>query len=66
MVPDELGGRVMSLNVLLIGGTTPIGGFLIGGMSNSLGVPVALVTCAIFYERTSAFKQTGPLSANPE
>jgi MFS family permease len=65
MVPDELRGRVMSLNVLLIGGSTPIGGVLIGAMSNTLGVSVALVTCAvlclagvigaIIYERTPAF-----------
>jgi MFS family permease len=47
IVPDNLRGRVMSLAVLLVGGTTPIGGFLIGFMSDRLGVPAALVTCSI-------------------
>jgi MFS family permease len=45
-VPDALRGRVMSLNVLLFMGSTPIGGFLIGVLSNLLGVPAALFTCA--------------------
>lgn len=45
-VPDSLRGRIMSLNVLLIMGSTPIGAFLIGVMSNALGVPAALLTCA--------------------
>ncbi len=44
--PDELRGRVMSLNVLLVLGSTPIGAFLIGLMSDHLGVPAALMTCA--------------------
>jgi MFS family permease len=45
-VPDELRGRVMSLNVLLIMGSTPVGAFLIGLMSEHLGVPIAILTCA--------------------
>ena len=44
--PDELRGRVMSLNVLLVMGSTPIGAFLIGLMSDHLGVPAAIITCA--------------------
>lgn len=44
--PDELRGRVMSLSVLLIAGTTPIGGFLIGALSAQLGVQAALLFCA--------------------
>ena len=44
--PDHLRGRVMSLNVLLIMGSTPIGAFLIGLLSQSLGVPAAILTCA--------------------
>ncbi|MEO8392599.1 MAG: MFS transporter [Chloroflexota bacterium] len=45
--PDELRGRVMSLNVLLVMGSTPIGAFLIGLMSDHLGVPAAIFTCAM-------------------
>ncbi len=46
-VPDALRGRVMSLNVLLFMGSTPIGGFMVGALSDALSVPVALMTCAI-------------------
>ncbi|MBI1259923.1 MAG: MFS transporter [Chloroflexi bacterium] len=45
--PDELRGRVMSINVLLILGSTPVGAFLIGLMSDHLGVPAAVMTCAM-------------------
>jgi MFS family permease len=45
--PDELRGRVISLYVLLVGGTTPIGGFLTGAVSDRFGVPLALVMCAV-------------------
>ena len=44
--PDALRGRVMSLNVLLVIGSTPIGALLIGLLSDHLGVQVAIVTCA--------------------
>ena len=64
-VPDELRGRVMSVNVLLVMGSTPIGNFLIGTMSDKLGVSVALLTCAIlclvgvigavYYQRTPGY-----------
>lgn len=36
--PGELRGRVMSLYFLLFAGTTPIGGFLVGFLSERLGV----------------------------
>lgn len=45
-VPDELRGRVMSLFILLLAGTTPIGGLLIGTLSDRFGVSVALAVCA--------------------
>ncbi|HVU09935.1 MAG TPA: MFS transporter [Phototrophicaceae bacterium] len=45
--PDELRGRVMSLHVLLILGSTPIGALVIGALSDTLGVAVALFVCAI-------------------
>ncbi|MCC7447662.1 MAG: MFS transporter [Anaerolineae bacterium] len=39
IVPDHLRGRVMSLNVLLFMGSTPIGGFLIGLLSDHQAYP---------------------------
>ncbi len=45
--PDNLRGRVMSLNVLLVMGSTPVGAFLIGLLSEHLGVPIVLIICAI-------------------
>jgi MFS family permease len=40
--PDHLRGRVMSLYMLLIAGSTPIGGFLTGLMAEHLGVSTAI------------------------
>lgn len=45
-VPDELRGRVMSLYMLLFAGSTPIGGLLIGSVSDLMGVSAALLICA--------------------
>jgi MFS family permease len=47
--PDALRGRIMSLMVLLFIGSTPVGGFLVGTLSepNVLGVRGALLICAI-------------------
>ena len=45
-VPDELRGRVMSLYILLFAGSTPIGGFLIGSLSDVIGVSWTLMVCA--------------------
>jgi MFS family permease len=74
-VPDELRGRVMSLYVLLFAGSTPIGGFLTGALSSSLGVPAALLICAIFcmvgvicalvYQRTASKPQSKQAVAQP-
>jgi MFS family permease len=41
--PDELRGRVMSLYVMLLGGTTPIGALLLGGIAQTLGIRDGLV-----------------------
>lgn len=46
-VPDELRGRVMSLYILLFAGSTPIGGFLIGSLSDIIGVSWTLFVCAV-------------------
>jgi hypothetical protein len=40
--PDHLRGRVMSLHMLLIAGSTPVGGYLTGLMAEYLGVPAAV------------------------
>jgi len=45
--PDDLRGRIMSVHVLLFAGSTPIGGFLIGVLSDVLGVQATLVICAL-------------------
>jgi len=41
-VPDELRGRIMSINFLLVAGSTPLGGYLTGLLSEAWGVPAAL------------------------
>jgi MFS family permease len=46
-VPDALRGRVISIYILLFVGSTPIGAFLIGVLSNTLGAQFALLSCAI-------------------
>jgi MFS family permease len=46
-VPDALRGRVMSLYMLLFAGSTPIGGLLIGTLSNIIGVSETLLVCAV-------------------
>ncbi|EFO79101.1 major facilitator superfamily MFS_1 [Oscillochloris trichoides DG-6] len=45
-VPDHLRGRVSSLYFTLFAGSTPIGGLLIGGAANVIGVPNTLLLCA--------------------
>jgi MFS family permease len=47
LAPDALRGRVMSINVLLIVGSTPIGALLIGWFSEHFGVPITLFVCAV-------------------
>jgi MFS family permease len=44
--PDALRGRIMSVHVLLFMGSTPVGGFLIGTLSDTIGVPTTLFICA--------------------
>jgi MFS family permease len=46
-VPDALRGRVLSLYMLLFAGSTPIGGLLIGTLSNIIGVSESLLICAL-------------------
>ncbi len=44
LAPDELRGRVMGIYTLLMGGTTPIGAFLLGEVTGHLGAEVGLVS----------------------
>jgi MFS family permease len=44
--PAELRGRVMSIYTLLLAGTTPIGSFVVGTLSEPLGISRALAICA--------------------
>lgn len=44
--PEQLRGRVLSINVLLIQGSTPIGGFILGSLGQLVGVAAALTVCA--------------------
>jgi MFS family permease len=44
--PEQLRGRVLSINILLTQGSTPVGGFFIGSLGEAAGVSVALVSCA--------------------
>ena len=44
--PEQLRGRVLSINILLTQGSTPIGGFFLGSLGQAAGVSAALVVCA--------------------
>jgi MFS family permease len=44
--PEHLRGRVLSINVLLTQGSTPIGGFFLGSLGQLAGVATAIMTCA--------------------
>lgn len=46
--PEHLRGRVLSINLLLTMGSTPIGGFFVGTLAQVASVPTALVVCAVF------------------
>jgi MFS family permease len=53
--PDHLRGRVMSLYMLLIAGSTPVGGYLTGLMAEHLGVSTAVgINAAICMVGTAA------------
>lgn len=45
--PEQLRGRVLSINLLLTMGSTPIGGFFVGTVAQFAGVETALVVCAV-------------------
>ena len=44
--PERLRGRVLSINVLLTQGSTPIGGFFLGSLGQLAGVATAILICA--------------------
>jgi MFS family permease len=74
--PAALRGRVMSLYTLLFAGTTPLGSFVIGSLSERLGVQFALVSCAalcilgvlggVLYARSQPAVSTSPTAASLE
>jgi MFS family permease len=43
LAPDHLRGRVMGIYILLMGGTTPVGSFLLGELAGHVGTGAALV-----------------------
>jgi MFS family permease len=45
--PEQLRGRVMSINILLTQGSTPIGGFFLGTLGQLAGVATAISVCAV-------------------
>lgn len=45
--PENLRGRVLSINLLLTMGSTPIGGLFVGTLAQFAGIAVALVVCAV-------------------
>jgi predicted MFS family arabinose efflux permease len=60
MVPNELRGRVMSIFFLLFAGSTPIGGYLTGALSERIGVSATLLIeaglCAIGVAIAAAYR----------
>jgi MFS family permease len=55
LVPDHLRGRVMGIYVLLMGGTTPIGAFLLGEISAHFGPAVGIVVFGVATLATVGF-----------
>jgi len=47
LTPDAYRGRVSSLFVLLMGGTTPIGAILLGGMAEVWGIQAGLIVFGV-------------------
>jgi MFS family permease len=47
LAPPELRGRVMSIYMLLFGGTTPLGGLIIGSLAEHQGIWRAQVEVAL-------------------
>jgi MFS family permease len=47
IVPDALRGRVISLYILAVFGTAPLGGLLIGWLASTVGAQAAVLICAI-------------------
>ena len=45
--PEQLRGRVLSINVLLVQGSTPIGGLFLGSVGQAVGVGTAILLCAV-------------------
>lgn len=74
LVPDRLRGRVMSLFVLLMAGSTPIGASLLGLGANAFGVSVTIVGfgivsaagVAVLVAHRAVAARTGPATSDPD
>ncbi|MGO9410468.1 MAG: MFS transporter [Spirochaetia bacterium] len=65
--PEHLRGRVLSINILLTQGSTPIGGFFIGSLGEAAGVAPALLICAalcLFGVGIAAVYRSRPMHAS--
>ena len=47
IVPDQLRGRIMSMFVLLMGGSTPIGSYVLGYLAATLGISHSMVVFGV-------------------
>jgi len=45
--PEQLRGRVLSINALLTQGSTPLGGLFLGTLGQVAGVTTAIFVCAM-------------------
>ena len=69
IVPDQLRGRVMSMFVLLMGGSTPIGSYALGHLAAIVGISLSMVVfglvSAIGVLATVSYRMTHP-ATEPE
>jgi MFS family permease len=69
IAPAALRGRIMSIYSLLFAGSTPIGAFVLGTLSEHLGVQVALAVCAticlVGVLAGTLYAQRRPIAAHP-
>ncbi|HLH63038.1 MAG TPA: hypothetical protein VKV20_15260 [Ktedonobacteraceae bacterium] len=58
-VPPQMGGRVMSLNTLLIIGVRPLGAFPASGLSALIGGPLSVIISALMIGSYSLYLLVG-------
>ena len=47
LAPEHLRGRMMGVYILIFSGSMPAGAMFIGGLANTVGVPLTILVCAI-------------------